>query len=342
MEVMASRPYEPDEATATLILQLQNEDIEELLNARKGKGRDGELSDAHLAVATYQQELQTVSTILADRCMSRSLTRAVISDAALLNESLAEENTAASDRVLAHSLAGVNTLSTAPRLTASANHLDDGFVARLAELYVSGGNSGDGSLESMNHTDGPAAAESSAWAASRIKTSTTASRHCTACNSAKPLSNVCQTPCGHFYCQECIQTLFELSATDETLFPPRCCRQVISLSSVKIFLSTAAVRDFEKKSIEFATSDRTYCSWQTCSSFIPPINISGERATCEECGTHTCTICKTNTHDGDCPQDVATQQVLETAREQGWQRCYNCRRLVELDVGCNHITYVLP
>jgi hypothetical protein len=32
--------------------------------------------------------------------------------------------------------------------------------------------------------------------------------------------------------------------------------------------------------------------------------------------------------------------VLQTADENGWQRCYSCRRLVELDLGCNHITFV--
>ncbi|PVH71728.1 hypothetical protein DL98DRAFT_387736, partial [Cadophora sp. DSE1049] len=32
------------------------------------------------------------------------------------------------------------------------------------------------------------------------------------------------------------------------------------------------------------------------------------------------------------------QQVLQAADENGWQRCYSCRRLVELDIGCNHIT----
>lgn len=330
-------PHELDDATATLIFQLQSEDIEELLSANKGKGRNGEISDADLAVATYQQELQASNTILTDRCMVRSLARAVISDAALLNESFAEENAAARDRTLAHSLAGVSAPSAAPEQTTPAKDLDDGFLARLAALYVSGLNDEDDTSEDTIRIAGPAAAESSAWAASRRTTSMTTSRRCTACDSTKPLFDICQTPCGHFYCQECIETLFELSTNDETLFPPRCCRKNIPLQSVKIYLSAAIVRQFEEKSIEFETSDRTYCSRPACSSFIAAANFTGEQATCQDCGTQTCTICKNDTHDGDCPQDVATQQVLETARENGWQRCYNCRRLVELDVGCNHM-----
>ena len=338
MEIENHRPHELDDETATLILQLQSRDIEELMSLKKGKGRNGDISDADLAVTIYQQELQSMSVILADRSMGKSLTRAVISDAAVLNESLAEENAAARDRVLAHSLAQGSGPSVAPEQTTAAYDQDDGYLARLAALYVPGWNNDSAALEDKISSDGPPAAESSAWAASRERTPSTTHRHCTACDLTKPLSDVCKTPCGHFYCQECIQALFELSATDETLFPPRCCRETIPLQSVKIYLSPAVVQTFEEKSIEFKTSKKTYCSRPACSSFIAADEINGERAMCRSCGTETCTICKNNAHDGHCPQDIATQQVLETAREQGWQECYKCRRLVELDVGCNHIT----
>ncbi|KAL9070528.1 MAG: hypothetical protein Q9161_004825 [Pseudevernia consocians] len=329
--------FDLDDETATLILQLQSADVEELLSAKKGKGRDGELSDTDLAAETYQQELQAMNTFLTDRSMGRSLTRAVISDAVLLNESHAEENAAARDRALAHSLAEVNGPSTAPEQMTAAYDLDDGFLARLAARYVTGWNSESDALEDTAHKDGSAAPESSAWAASRRNTSSTTYRRCTACDLTKPLIDVCQTPCGHFYCQECIQTLFELSTSDETLFPPRCCRERIPLQSVRIYLSSAVAQTFEEKSSEFEASDRTYCSQPACSSFIAADNIDGEEAMCKNCGTQTCTICKNNAHGGDCPQDIATQQVLQAAREHGWQRCYNCRRLVELEVGCNHI-----
>ena len=164
---------------------------------------------------------------------------------------------------------------------------------------------------------GEAAAESSASAASRQRPSPGAYRRCIACDLTKPLLDIFKTPCEHHYCQECLRALFELSITDETLFPPRCCRQEIPLPPVKLYLSSALIDLFEKKSIEFKTSDRTYCSQPTCSSFITSVNIRGERATCTACGTYTCTICKNTAHDGDCPEDIATQQVLETAREQG-------------------------
>ena len=342
MEIETPRSHEVDDATAALILQLQSEDIEGLLSVKKGKGRDGDMSDADLALTTYQQEIKERDTILADRSMGRSLTRAVVSDAALLDELRVDENAAARDRALAHSLAGLNAPSAALGQSSAAFDLDDGYLARLAARYVSGWESGGEASEGTVHSDGPAAAESSAWAASRQNPPNMTSRHCIVCDLTKPLVDVYQAPCGHFYCQECIQTYFELSTTDETQFPPRCCRKIIPLQSVKIYLGPGVAQTFEEKSIEFKTSGRIYCSQPACSSFIAPTNITGEKAMCKECGTHTCTICNKIAHDGDCPQDLATQQVLETAVQHGWQRCYNCRRLVELEVGCNHMLYVFP
>lgn len=331
-------PNEPggvDDATAALILQLQNQEIEELLCTKKGKGRDGEQSDADLAMATYQEELQDRITILADRCMSQSLTQAIISDATLLSESRAQENTASNDRALALRLGEEKAPPATSEQTTAEDALDDSIIARLAALYV------PGRREDAPRDDEVAGAESSAWAESRKKSSAVVHRQCTACDSEKSLFDVFRTPCGHDYCKECLSTLFQLATTDETLFPPRCCRQEIPLQFVKLYLSSTLFRAFEKKSIEFKSSNRTYCCQPTCSSFISSDDVNGERATCTACGAHTCTICKNSAHDGDCPKDAAIQQTLETGRAQGWQRCYHCRRLVELDMGCNHITYVL-
>lgn len=99
-------PFEQlDGDTAALILQLQSRDIEELLEASKGKGKNGDMTDAELAVATYQEELEQRHIILNDRRMGQSITAAIISDEALLQEALTDENAAADDRALARRLA---------------------------------------------------------------------------------------------------------------------------------------------------------------------------------------------------------------------------------------------
>lgn len=62
----------------------------------------------------------------------------------------------------------------------------------------------------------------SASAASRQTPSTGACCcQCIACDLTKPLLDIFQTPCGHYYGQECLRALFELSTTDETLFRKR-------------------------------------------------------------------------------------------------------------------------
>ncbi len=223
MEVDASPLYEldlVDDATATLIVHLQNRGIEELTHASKGKGRDAEPSDTDLAVAIYQQELQEMSTILADRCMGRSFTQAIISDAPLLRESVTEENAAARDRALAHRLAGIATPTAAPEQTIVGDTLDESFMARLAALYVSSKNDEGDVLENTMGGTGEAAAESSASAVSRQRPSPGAYRQCITCDLTKPLLDIFQTPSKHHYCQECLRTLFELLTTDETLFSP--------------------------------------------------------------------------------------------------------------------------
>jgi hypothetical protein len=40
----------------------------------------------------------------------------------------------------------------------------------------------------------------------------------------------------------------------------------------------------------------------------------------------------------DCPKDPEIAKLVEQAKKEGWQRCYNCSSLVERKEGCNHMT----
>ncbi|KAK0642450.1 hypothetical protein DIS24_g9064 [Lasiodiplodia hormozganensis] len=168
--------------------------------------------------------------------------------------------------------------------------------------------------------------------------------HCVACLSDFPHFDVATLPgCRHHYCRNCLDELFRLSLTDETLFPPRCCRQPIPFDDVRDLLTGDTARDFERKRPELETTDRTYCHVPTCSTWIPPAEITdGDKVgTCPGCAARTCAACKGEAHDWgeqECLGDEATQTLLRAAGENGWQRCYNCRRFVELNTGCYHIT----
>lgn len=87
-----------------------------------------------------------------------------------------------------------------------------------------------------------------------------------------------RTPCGHAYCLGCLKELFQISMQDETLMPPRCCRQEIPINLAK--LTPKETENFTAKLLEFSTTNRLYCSEPTCSTFIPPTLIVNNVGTC--------------------------------------------------------------
>ncbi len=145
------------------------------------------------------------------------------------------------------------------------------------------------------------------------------------------------------------------SCRDESLFPPRCCRQVIDAARVRLLLGEASFAIFTKKSVELSTKDRLYCIDGRCGTFIGEavgenVVITNSRATqqlrriCPVCGKLACAACKGPAHAANAicrrDQDAASQVVLELARAEGWQRCPVCRHLVDLKEGCHHMTCI--
>lgn len=191
-------------------------------------------------------------------------------------------------------------------------------------------------------------AESSSTAASRASTTCLRPQSCVACGDEKHFFALARAPCDHEYCRACLKSLFATAMKDETLFPPRCDGQEIPLETVRFFLSSEVAEEFDARHDELSTKDRTYCFDRSCSAFIPAPAIgslpaawtaeSGNAASCPKCKKTTCTTCKDPSHSGDCPEDTALMELIETANEAQWQRCYQCHRFVELSTGCNHIT----
>lgn len=270
--------------------------------------------------------------ILADRRMGESISEAVQRDSPVIAKARIEESNAIRDRELAARLGGIQV----PKRTALEDfvepELDEDLGRRLRRLNVL-------DVYAFEDDETTNKASSSKCSGGGSKASGP-KKECVACQEGKPVFETLTAPCQHTYCRCCILQLFEAATTDESLFPPRCCRQTIPLDLVKVFLTKTTVVRFEAKAIEYKTQNRTYCSQQTCSAFIPATYICGEVAMCPDCHHTTCTVCKSASHKGDCPNDSALQSLIDTATANGWQRCYSCRRLVELELGCNHMTYV--
>ncbi|KAH9914844.1 hypothetical protein B0H21DRAFT_658496, partial [Amylocystis lapponica] len=156
-----------------------------------------------------------------------------------------------------------------------------------------------------------------------------------------------RAPCGDFYDRACILELFEAATRDEELFPPRCCRQQIPLESVRPYMSAALIKLFKEKKVEFGTLKRIYCANQACSRFLGTQieNIFKwwfrPLYTCS-CGISTCTRCKEKAgltgHRCTKEADRQDQVILTLGEQAGWARCPGCGQLIELSLGCFHMT----
>lgn len=327
----ATNDSEMDHESLMLAIKLQFEDLELCERSKKGKEREGEVLDADVALGACRHELEQMAKFASDQALCLSIVKAVDLDATLIAEVQAEEEQAARDHEFALRLSrDPNAVPPATGTTEKpAKDVKDTLVKKFKSTghFALGGS--DGGLNQ---------AESSRFGASRKHPD---SEECVACTERFATSSLTRSPCSHNYCRECIVNLVTSSLHDASLFPPRCCGKDIPIKAGPWF-SPDLMGQFRAKKLEFDTPNRTYCSDPSCSTFVPPAFVKGEMAHCPKCRRRTCVHCKEPSHEGVYPSDSASQQVLDLAKQNGWQQCKACKRVVELNTGCNHISEFPP
>ncbi|KAI1381896.1 hypothetical protein F4677DRAFT_8165 [Hypoxylon crocopeplum] len=168
---------------------------------------------------------------------------------------------------------------------------------------------------------------------------------CVVCLDDLPSSKTAKLKCGHRMCKSCLKRSFKLSVKDPAQMPPRCCTSdCIPLKHVENLFDIDFKKTWNRKFHEFSTRNRVYCPGKRCGRWIRPDQIQRHRngrkvGECGSCHTRVCCDCNNRWHgSGPCPADEETNQILQQAKEEGWQRCFNCRNMVELKEGCNHMT----
>lgn len=160
-----------------------------------------------------------------------------------------------------------------------------------------------------------------------------------------PSSKLAKLKCGHRMCNACLKQSFRLSVGDPQQMPPRCCTSDIPIKYVDRLFDVKFKKTWNQKLAEFSTRNRLYCPSKRCGEWIRPEDTwrehGGRRCgRCGKCKTKVCCSCKGKWHSSrGCPRDEETTQILEQAKEAGWQRCYRCKTMVELKEGCNHMTW---
>ncbi|MCJ1408987.1 hypothetical protein MMC19_003064 [Ptychographa xylographoides] len=314
-----------EDMSERLAVQLQLNRPEKLHVSKNGKHWEDDTPDDDYAVAIYTEELPQLKASYHTR---RGLEKAAHLDTGVINFARADKEHAIEDRRVGYSQGGGVSPQVEPR------------IEKLSPSKLSSSHSRKAKGQHSSQ-DLVVEAESSSWAA--LRNGSESSSHglkrikCIICQEEKLYFDTLEAPCYHHHCRGCIIALFEASAFNESLFPPSCCHEPIPLSSAKDFLSLEAQSLFQAKAVEFGTPDRLYCYQTTCSTFIPPSNITEDIGSCPSCKNQTCLLCKRERHAGDCPVDEHFESLLALASESGWMQCFKCRRIVERTIGCNHI-----
>lgn len=307
-------------------LQLYLEDLTELEDQQKGKQVAGKLTDLELAIASMKDELLAARVSLQDHVLAISTSTAIATDQNILMSIRYDENVAQRDHQLARGMD--RDEHCIPHNANESAPAAEGFDNSDAISTVMGDLMERMTLAHREDDGGP----------SRRSAQT----HHTLIQCGSCLEDTeafFESSCGHEFCRDCTRQLFLGAIKDEELYPPRCCGRIIPPGITLRILSYQELRTFSERAIEYAAKDRVYCAEPTCSKFIPPFAVHDDHGVCSECHQETHLPCRALAHPGiDCPLDNTLQDVLTMADAENWMRCFNCRTLIELQHGCNHIT----
>ncbi|OBT60792.1 hypothetical protein VE03_09900 [Pseudogymnoascus sp. 23342-1-I1] len=258
------RKADDESAKSVTKLQLQDPELSVSLSSSKGEGPEEKFTVKSHAVQLQKQELENVDPSFSIRKMGRNFANTVRSHVSAVTRTTSQANTAAGDFDLAQ---GIKDNAKQPGVKHSNKNWGSRQLSKLRNFFVSRSNVPD--LRS-GESEQTLASTSTLGSSTNLTSNAT---HCVSCGDDNNPGNIGRAPCGHGYCHDCLQNLVETAITDESFFPPRCCRQPISFKTIRKFLTSELVQALINKQAEFETPNKTYCSVQTCSAFIGSGNI---------------------------------------------------------------------
>lgn len=164
-------------------------------------------------------------------------------------------------------------------------------------------------------------------------------RECVICSGGrKPKLRL---PCGCWMCARCLRACIRAGLRPGG-WPPRCC-EPLHLESVERAGRPGLLRLYRQIREENETpgNARVYCARPECAAFIPPagLHVRGDEMRCPACGEGTCRLCRNPVHPGrPCRVEDEDEMLMDIMDLNGLSSCPQCRRVVELRDGCNHIT----
>ncbi|KAE8451150.1 hypothetical protein EG329_004822 [Mollisiaceae sp. DMI_Dod_QoI] len=243
-----------DDASAALILQLQIEDALNIINRSPTPGNPvSAVSDGRAALELLKAERERETALLQDRRFALDFHRpGTVANSPEIaarfqpQPTVATQPSAPSQELRQNVPIEHEEISTLANPPTSAN---DSSLANSPPLIVSQ----DNTSGAETPIDFPPTGDADDEQNSQVPTGRTLDR-CVSCdNFLFKWERDIDIPCNHNYCGPCIEQLFSQSLIDESLFPPRCCKQSIPVDNVQQILSHDFIKNFQDKKQEIET-----------------------------------------------------------------------------------------
>ncbi|KAI0399704.1 hypothetical protein F4802DRAFT_620906 [Xylaria palmicola] len=165
---------------------------------------------------------------------------------------------------------------------------------------------------------------------------------CIICGGNFDRQDMCVQLCGHFHCKDCLRLNITMSLATNPFIPAKCCAFIPLSVFVTSGLFTREVLDrYESRFEEWANpQSRMYCWEPSCGAYILLANRRVRVGECSQCGRKTCKTCLAKSHFAPCNRAVlearaaAEAELHRLSQSQGWQRCPNCRQVIQWTGGC--------
>ncbi|KAF3925934.1 hypothetical protein ABW20_dc0105988 [Dactylellina cionopaga] len=158
---------------------------------------------------------------------------------------------------------------------------------------------------------------------------------CSICGDMQQSYRVFTLNCEHRYCIECLRDHIMHALNQPGSELPRCCEPLPLNFAAEVLMEAELNKLMDRRDAQ-ESSKQVTCAH--CKADILQGSIKDSSAYCVACSEFTCTHCGKDLHDGICAEDHDTAMLLETARREGWSKCDRCNHLVELTMGCFHMT----
>ncbi|EGX43136.1 hypothetical protein AOL_s00215g745 [Orbilia oligospora ATCC 24927] len=159
---------------------------------------------------------------------------------------------------------------------------------------------------------------------------------CNICNETYQNYAVFTLKCKHRYCVECLRDHILHAFGQPGSELPRCCGEALPLTYAGEVLMESELNQLMDRRDAQESSKQISCVG--CKKDLLQGSIKDNSAYCIDCAKFTCIHCAKDLHDGICPEDKDMAMLLETAKNEGWSKCGKCNHLVELTIGCFHMT----